>query len=118
GTDRTGFPSPGIPAPRIMPGSISTVLRALTKGCPMLPRRRLMPLILIALALPAPSARGGGAQDAAGPKPGGAASRVYGEWRIRVRPDQGPAYNRLIEQSGLPLFRGAGARMVGWWNTL
>ena len=47
-----------------------------------------------------------------------AESRVYGEWRIRVRPDQGPAYNRLIEQSGLPLFREAGGRMVGWWNTL
>ncbi len=49
---------------------------------------------------------------------GGNASRVYGEWRIRIRPDQGPAYNRLIEQSGLPLFRKAGGRMVGWWTTL
>ena len=37
---------------------------------------------------------------------------------IRVRPDKGPAYNRLIEQSGLPLFREAGGRMVGWWKTL
>jgi type 1 glutamine amidotransferase/glyoxylase-like metal-dependent hydrolase (beta-lactamase superfamily II) len=45
-------------------------------------------------------------------------SRVYGEWRIHVRPDQGPAYDRLIAQSGLPLFREAGGRMVGWWKTL
>ena len=48
----------------------------------------------------------------------GDSPRVYGEWRIRIRPDQGPAYNRLIEQSGLPLFRKAGGRMVGWWTTL
>jgi type 1 glutamine amidotransferase len=52
------------------------------------------------------------------PAPGDDAARVYGEWRIRVKPDQGPAYNRLIEQSGLPLFREAGGRMVGWWNTM
>ena len=45
-------------------------------------------------------------------------TRVYGEWRIRVKPDKGQDYNRLIEQSGLPLFREAGGRMVGWWNTL
>jgi type 1 glutamine amidotransferase len=52
------------------------------------------------------------------PAPHDDATRVYGEWRIHVRPDQGPAYNRLIEQSGLPLFREAGGRMVGWWTTL
>jgi type 1 glutamine amidotransferase len=53
------------------------------------------------------------------PKPPGAESaRVYGEWRIRVKPDQGPAYDQLIEKSGLPLFRQAGGRMVGWWKTL
>ena len=44
-------------------------------------------------------------------------ARVYGEWRIKVRPDQGPAYDALIEKSGLPLFRQAGGRMVGWWKT-
>jgi type 1 glutamine amidotransferase len=49
---------------------------------------------------------------------GDGSNRVYGEWRIRVKPDKGPEYNRLIEQSGLPLFREAGGRMVGWWNTL
>jgi type 1 glutamine amidotransferase len=47
-----------------------------------------------------------------------APARVYGEWLIRIKPDQGPAYNRLIEQSGLPLFREAGGRMVGWWKTM
>ncbi len=53
------------------------------------------------------------------PKPAGnEASLAYGEWRIRVRPDQGPAYDSLIEKSGLPLFRQAGGRMVGWWKTL
>ncbi len=50
--------------------------------------------------------------------PGDASGRVYGEWRIRVRPDQGPAYGKLIQQAGLPLFRKAGGRMVGWWTTL
>ena len=50
--------------------------------------------------------------------PAGDKTRVYGEWRIRVKPDKGPDYNRLIEQSGLPLFRDAGGRLVGWWNTL
>lgn len=43
---------------------------------------------------------------------------VYGEWRIRIRPDKGAEYNQLIEQKGLPLFRAAGGRMVGWWSTL
>jgi type 1 glutamine amidotransferase len=43
--------------------------------------------------------------------------KVYGEWRIRVRPDKGQQYRRLIERRGLPLFRKAGGRMVGWWNT-
>ena len=46
------------------------------------------------------------------------ARRVYGEWRIRIKPDKGPEYEKLIEQSGLPLFREAGGRMVGWWKTL
>ncbi|HJT31816.1 MAG TPA: ThuA domain-containing protein, partial [Pirellulales bacterium] len=45
-----------------------------------------------------------------------AASRIYGEWRIQVRPDRGADYNRLIERQGLPLFREAGGRMVGWWT--
>ena len=43
---------------------------------------------------------------------------MYGEWRIRVRPDQGPAYEKLIAETGLQLFREAGGRMVGWWKTL
>jgi hypothetical protein len=50
--------------------------------------------------------------------PGAEAARVYGEWRIRVKPDQGQTYERLIEKSGLPLFREAGGRMVGWWESL
>jgi type 1 glutamine amidotransferase len=73
---------------------------------------------LLAMAAFAPMSHGD--DRPAPPKPASddAASRVYGEWRIRVRPDQGPAYNRLIERSGLRLFRAAGGRMVGWWNTL
>ena len=35
-----------------------------------------------------------------------------------MKPDQGPAYEALIQKSGLPLFRQAGGRMVGWWKTL
>jgi hypothetical protein len=46
------------------------------------------------------------------------AARAYGEWRIHVRPDKGSEYARLIESKGLPLFREAGGRMVGWWTTL
>jgi hypothetical protein len=45
------------------------------------------------------------------------AGKVYGEWCIRIRPDKGADYNRLIEKEGLPLFRAAGGRMVGWWKT-
>ncbi len=44
--------------------------------------------------------------------------RVYGEWRIRVRPDKGAVYDELIRLQGLPLFKAAGGRMVGWWKTL
>jgi type 1 glutamine amidotransferase len=47
-----------------------------------------------------------------------AGHRVYGEWRIRVRPDKGQEYAALIAEQGLPLFRAAGGRMVGWWTTL
>jgi hypothetical protein len=52
-------------------------------------------------------------KEAAASRPG----KVYGEWRIRVRPDKGTAYRKLIETEGLPLFRKAGGRMVGWWST-
>ncbi len=38
--------------------------------------------------------------------------KVYGEWRIHVRPDKGSDYNRLIEEKGRPLFREADGRMV------
>lgn len=44
--------------------------------------------------------------------------KVYGEWRIRVKPDKGAEYAQLIKEKGLPLFREAGGRMVGWWTTL
>ncbi len=84
----------------------------------MMPQPRHTVNVLVVLAMLAPLSRGDEGRGLADPKPDAAASRVYGEWRIRVRPDQGTAYGRLIEQSGLPLFRGAGARMVGWWNTL
>ena len=45
-------------------------------------------------------------------------AKVYGEWRILVKCDKGPEYESLIKQDGLPLFRQAGGRMVGWWKTL
>jgi type 1 glutamine amidotransferase/glyoxylase-like metal-dependent hydrolase (beta-lactamase superfamily II) len=44
--------------------------------------------------------------------------KVYGEWLISVKPDKGSEYDKLIESEGLPLFRKAGGRMVGWWKTL
>jgi hypothetical protein len=43
---------------------------------------------------------------------------VYGEWRIQIRPDKTSEYEQLIETKGLPLFREAGGRLVGWWKTL
>ncbi|HEX3727764.1 MAG TPA: ThuA domain-containing protein [Pirellulales bacterium] len=46
-----------------------------------------------------------------------ASEKVYGEWLIRVKPDQVANYHELIKGQGLSLFRAAGGRMVGWWNT-
>ena len=77
-----------------------------------------LPWLLLALAVLVATSRGDDRPAPSSPVPAGDATRVYGEWRIRVKPDKGPDYNRLIEQSGLPLFREAGGRMVGWWNTL
>jgi type 1 glutamine amidotransferase/glyoxylase-like metal-dependent hydrolase (beta-lactamase superfamily II) len=45
-------------------------------------------------------------------------AKVYGEWKILVKCDKGPEYDSLIKKEGLPLFRQAGGRMVGWWKTL
>jgi type 1 glutamine amidotransferase len=83
-------------------------------GCSIMPRIRCLTCIAWALVSLSQTTRG---ENTEGPRVD-EAPRVYGEWRIRVRPDQGPAYDRLIEQSGLPLFREAGGRMVGWWKTL
>ncbi len=47
-----------------------------------------------------------------------AAGKVYGQWLIRVKPDRIAEYDKLIETRGLPLFRAAGGRMVGWWKTM
>jgi hypothetical protein len=55
-------------------------------------------------------------QPAKDEEPAGAT--IYGEWSIAIRPDKVADYNRLIEREGLPLFRKAGGRMVGWWTTL
>ena len=52
------------------------------------------------------------------PAGGSTARVVYGEWRIHVRPDRVNEYAQLIGDKGLPLFREAGGRMVGWWTTL
>jgi len=58
------------------------------------------------------------AASAAGAEPSAKPAKVYGEWRILIKPDKGGEYNALIEKKGLPLFREAGGRMVGWWTTL
>ena len=79
--------------------------------------RFLTPLAFTMMCLPAASFPQGQEQPPPG-KSADAAARVYGEWRIQVRPDRGAEYNRLIERQGLPLFRKAGGRMVGWWTTL
>jgi len=69
------------------------------------------------IAVPLCFQRGAASQESPQGAPG-AAAKVYGEWRIRVRPDRGSEYARLIEEKGLPLFREGGGRMVGWWQTL
>jgi type 1 glutamine amidotransferase len=77
---------------------------------------RFLCAICVVCAVIAPGSRGGTEPP---PQAGGNETKlVYGEWRIRVKPDQGPAYESLIQKSGLPLFRQAGGRMVGWWKTL
>jgi type 1 glutamine amidotransferase len=81
-------------------------------------RLRLTSCLVSALVAIVLTARGDDRRDPPDQAPVAKTSRVYGEWRIRVRTDQGTAYDRLIEQSGLPLFREAGGRMVGWWKTL
>jgi type 1 glutamine amidotransferase len=58
------------------------------------------------------------AQVCAADEPANSLGRVYGEWRIGVKPDKRPEYDKLIETEGLTLFRQAGGRMVGWWKTL
>ena len=94
------------PADRIPPTT--------SPGSPIMTRTLRIACVFLVLLVLASIAKG---DDP--PKPAGnEASLVYGEWRIRVRPDQGPAYDSLIEKSGLPLFRQAGGRMVGWWKTL
>ncbi len=78
-------------------------------------RRTLMLSLVVAVLTPAVRAD----QQANAPNAANSPSgKVYGEWLIRVKPDKGPEYNRLIEEKGLPLFREAGGRMVGWWSTL
>jgi len=79
-----------------------------------MPRPLRILCVIVALFALSPAARG----DEPPKPPDEQPARVYGEWRIRVRPDQGLAYDALIEKSGLPLFRQAGGRMVGWWKTL
>ncbi len=81
-------------------------------------RLRSSPWPLLALAALVATSRGDDRPVPSSPVPAVGTTRVYGEWRIQVKPDKGPEYNRLIEQSGLPLFRQAGGRLVGWWSTL
>src|SRR6476659_2760723 len=80
------------------------------------PANRIIRLVVAIVALGA-WARADDLQTS-GAQPPGNIARVYGEWRIRIKPDRGDAYGQLIEKSGLPLFREAGGRMVGWWKTL
>ena len=44
--------------------------------------------------------------------PGGDGTRVYGEWRIRVEPDQGPDYDRSSRNQDCRSF----ARPAGGWS--
>ena len=89
----------------VVAAAVGTFIAALVAGCAVHPR----PLLVAE-----DDAR---ANEKAAPA-AGAPSKVYGEWRIRVKPDKGAEYDRLIETKGLPLFRAAGGKMVGWWKTL
>lgn len=54
--------------------------------------------------------------DAPGAEEAAAAKKVYGEWRIRLRPESEADYNKLIEEQGLALYTEAGGRLMGWWH--
>src|SRR5262245_24099088 len=82
----------------------------------MKPRIRLLPFLLPAAFFLARSRLLADTEPARKEQPA-ATGKIYGEWRIRVRPHKGAEYRRLIARRGLPLFRKAGGRMVGWWNT-
>lgn len=79
--------------------------------------RLLLISLLAAITSPAAAQAPKPAAPAATPKPPPKPTKVYGEWRIHIRPDRGRIYNELIRDRGLPLFREAGGRMVGWWTT-
>jgi type 1 glutamine amidotransferase len=78
-------------------------------------KRRILSVLALLLAVCFPGRETTRADEA---KPAARSPKVYGEWLIRPKPDQGAAYKQLIEEKGLPLFREGGGRMVGWWNTL
>src|SRR5438105_8656285 len=79
-----------------------------------MPRRTLRIILLLGTIVV-----GFGVEQArAADGPSDSLGKVYGEWRIGVKPDKGTEYDKLIETAGLPLFRQAGGRMVGWWKTL
>jgi len=81
----------------------------------MIARKQLFVILLFGTLI------SGTTHVAAGTEPadrGQAGKKIYGEWRILIKPDKGQEYNDLIKSRGLPLFRQAGARMVGWWTTL
>src|SRR4051812_11766181 len=80
--------------------------------------QRILTTLLLLLATPLPGAARAAEANTGTSAPARAPGRVYGEWRIRPRPGKGADYNRLIGEKGLPLFREAGGRMVGWWTTL
>jgi len=73
--------------------------------------RSVLGIAACLLSIGTPAAR-------AADNPADTLAKVYGEWRIAVKPDKGADYDQLIETEGLPLFRKAGGRMVGWWKTL
>ncbi len=81
----------------------------------MILRKELVAILLLGTICSSASRVAQGAESADGTRTG---KKVYGEWRILIKPDKGQEYNALIKSRGLPLFRQAGGRMVGWWTTL
>ena len=85
------------------------------QGFPNMLAIRRTAWLLLVLAVLVVDARGDDRPAPPNRRPGGDAARVYGEWRIRVKPDQGPALqpaHRTVGAAPVPRGRRPDGRLV------